>query len=173
MLHLRPARREDLPTLLELIRELADYEQLLDQVDATPAALEVALFSAAPRVFSDIAEWHADGGVETIGFALWFYNFSTFRGRHGIYLEDLYVRPAFRGRGAGKALLAHLAQRCIEQGLTRLEWAVLDWNTPAREFYESLGARALSEWIPHRVTGEALPRLAAPATRAAQDPPRS
>jgi GNAT superfamily N-acetyltransferase len=172
MLQLRPARPADVPTLLELIRELADYERLLDQVDATPDALAAALFGAAPRVFSDLAEWHDGDGVATAGFALWFYNFSTFRGRHGIYLEDLFVRPAFRGRGIGKALLSNLARRCVDEGLTRLEWSVLDWNKPARDFYESLGARALTEWVPHRLTGAALPQLAAPAIRAAQTPPR-
>jgi diamine N-acetyltransferase len=173
MLHLRPARPEDVPTLLELIRDLATYEQLLDQVDATPGALEAALFGPSPRVFSDIAEWHDERGVATAGFALWFYNFSTFRGRHGIYLEDLFVRPDYRGRGIGKALLVNLARRCVEQGLTRLEWTVLDWNKPARDFYESLGAQALTAWGAHRVTGEVLPRLAAQATPAAPAPPRS
>jgi diamine N-acetyltransferase len=94
------------------------------------------------------------------GFALWFYNFSTFRGRHGIYLEDLFVRPAFRGRGIGRALLAGLAARCVREDLARLEWSVLDWNEPALAFYRTLGARAMKAWIPHRVTGEALTALA-------------
>ncbi|MFM2110445.1 MAG: GNAT family N-acetyltransferase [Gammaproteobacteria bacterium] len=172
MLKLRPARHDDAATLLELIRELADYEKLLDQVDATGPALEQALFGPTPRVFSDVAEWSERGETRVAGFALWFYNFSTFRGRHGIYLEDLFVRPEFRGRGIGKALLANLAKRCVDEQLTRLEWAVLDWNTPAREFYESLGAQALTEWVPHRVTGAALPTLAYPETRAEQAPPR-
>jgi len=173
MLNLRPARKDDAAILLELIRELADYEKLLDQVDATPAALEDALFGPSPRVFADVAEWSEAGTTSVVGFALWFYNFSTFRGRHGIYLEDLYVRPALRGRGIGKALLVNLARRCVEEQLTRIEWAVLDWNTPARTFYESLGAQGLTEWIPHRVTGEALRHLAAQATRAMPAPPRS
>ena len=162
MLNLRPARREDAATLLELIRELADYEKLLDQVDASVAGLEASLFGPAPRVFSDVAEWTGEGRTVIAGFALWFYNFSTFRGRHGIYLEDLYVRPEHRGRGIGKALLVNLAKRCVDEKLTRLEWSVLDWNTPARQFYESLGARALTDWIPHRVTGDELTRLGAP-----------
>lgn len=172
MLTLRPARPADTAVLLELIRDLASYEQLLDQVDATRPALENALFGATPRVFADVAEWTAEGPTETAGFALWFYNFSTFRGRHGIYLEDLFVRPEFRGRGIGKALLKNLAARCVDENLARLEWAVLDWNTPARKFYESLGARGLTEWMPHRLTGEALLQLGAPATPASPVPPR-
>jgi len=172
MLNLRPARKDDAAILLELIRELADYEKLLDQVDATVPALEQALFGATPRVFSDVAEWTDQGQTKVAGFALWFYNFSTFRGRHGIYLEDLFVRPEFRGHGIGKALLSNLAKRCVDEQLTRLEWAVLDWNTPARKFYESLGAQALTEWVPHRVTDAALPKLAYPATHAGQAPPQ-
>ena len=172
MLTLRQARPEDAATILELIRDLAIYEKLLDQVDATPQSIEAALFGPTPRVFADVAEWHEDGRIATAGFALWFYNFSTFRGRHGIYLEDLFVRPEFRGRGIGKALLQNLAARCVDQELARLEWAVLDWNTPARRFYESLGAQALTDWVPHRVTGEALQRLGARATRAEPAPPR-
>ena len=173
MLTLRPAQAADAPTVLALIRELADYERLLGEVDATEQGLQAALFGAAPRVFCDIAEWRDDapggaasgaagghGGPAVAGFALWFYNFSTFRGRHGIYLEDLFVRPAFRGRGIGRALLAGLAARCVREGLTRLEWSVLDWNAPALDFYRSLGARAMTEWVPHRVTGEALDELA-------------
>ena len=175
MLKLRPAEARDAAEVLALIRELADYERLLDEVDATPEGLRAALFGPAPRVFCDIAEWHgsADGSADgaeaagdaggapaVTGFALWFYNFSTFRGRHGIYLEDLFVRPAFRGRGIGRALLAGLAARCVREDLARLEWSVLDWNEPALDFYRSLGARAMEEWVPHRVTGEALTALA-------------
>jgi GNAT superfamily N-acetyltransferase len=117
----------------------------------------VALFTPRPRVFCDLAEW--DGAAA--GFALWFYNFSTFRGRCGIYLEDLYVRPGQRGRGIGKALLTHLAGRCQAEGLARLEWAVLDWNAPSIGFYESLGALPQSEWTVYRLTGGALQALAA------------
>ena len=160
-LSLRPATPEDLATIFQLICGLAEYEKLLPDVDATEERLGAALFGASPRVFCDIAEWAADGQRQTAGFALWFYNFSTFRGRHGLYLEDLFVQPAFRSRGIGKALLAHLARRCVTEGLTRLEWAVLDWNEPALRFYRSLGAMALEEWVPHRVTGDALLQLAA------------
>ena len=167
MLTTRPAASADASTVLALIRELADYERLLDEVDATEDGLRAALFGPAPRVSCDIAEWRdpatgadAGGAPAVAGFALWFYNFSTFRGRHGIYLEDLFVRPAFRGRGIGRALLAGLAARCVREDLARLEWSVLDWNEPALDFYRSLGARAMEEWVPHRVTGEALTALA-------------
>jgi diamine N-acetyltransferase len=161
---MRPAQAGDAALILALIRGLADYEKLLDEVDATEDGLRAALFGPAPRVFCDIAEWEdARGARDAAGFALWFYNFSTFRGRHGIYLEDLFVRPAFRGHGIGRALLAGLAARCVREGLARLEWSVLDWNEPALAFYRSLGARAMEEWVPHRVTGEALTALAAEA----------
>lgn len=170
MLTLRPASAADTAEILALIRELADYERLLHEVDATAQDLHDALFGAAPRAYCDIAEW--DGAVA--GFALWFYNFSTFRGRHGIHLEDLFVRPALRGRGIGRALLAGLAGRCVREGLTRLEWSVLDWNAPSIAFYRSLGAAAMTEWVPHRLTGEALETLAQAdgrATRASPTPP--
>ena len=156
MLTLRAAAPADVPEILALIRELADYERLLHEVDATPEGLHAALFGPTPRVFCDLAE---QDGVIT-GFALWFYSFSTFRGRHGIYLEDLFVRPAMRGRGIGRALLAGLASRCLREDLARLEWSVLDWNEPALAFYRTLGARGMTDWIPHRVTGEALLTLA-------------
>jgi GNAT superfamily N-acetyltransferase len=160
-LTLRSAAPEDVATIFQLICGLAEYEKLLPEVDATEKHLAAALFGPSPRVFCDVAEWTADGRRETAGFALWFYSFSTFRGRHGLYLEDLFVQPAFRGRGIGKALLAQLARRCVAEGLTRLEWVVLDWNEPALRFYRSLGARALEAWVPHRVTGDALLQLAA------------
>ncbi len=156
MLTLRPAQADDAAEILALIRELADYEHLLHEVDATRQGLHAALFGPTPRVFCDLAE--QDGLVA--GFALWFYNFSTFRGRHGIYLEDLFVRPAMRGRGIGRALLSGLASRCLREDLARLEWSVLDWNEPALAFYRTLGARGMEDWIPHRVTGEALLTLA-------------
>jgi GNAT superfamily N-acetyltransferase len=153
---LRPAAPTDAPEILALIRELADYEHLLHEVDATREGLHAALFGPTPRVFCDLAE--QDGVIA--GFALWFYSFSTFRGRHGIYLEDLFVRPAMRGRGIGRALLSGLASRCLREDLARLEWSVLDWNEPALAFYRTLGARGMRDWIPHRVTGEALLTLA-------------
>jgi diamine N-acetyltransferase len=153
----RPARPDDAALIFALVRELAEYEKLLGDVDATEASLSRALFSAEPRVFCDIAEW--DG--EPCGFALWFMNFSSFRGRHGIYLEDLFVRPSHRGRGIGKALLVNLAKRCVERGWMRFEWSVLDWNAPSIAFYKSLGAAVLDEWKICRVTGDALKTLAA------------
>lgn len=158
MLHLRSAERRDTRDIHELIRELALYEKLLDAVEATASELEAALFCERPRVFCEVAEWRELGGIETVGMALWFYSYSTFRGRHGIYLEDLFVRPQQRGRGIGKALLRRLADRCVDEGLGRLEWSVLDWNEPAIRFYESLGAVALDEWTVFRLTGDALVR---------------
>jgi GNAT superfamily N-acetyltransferase len=153
---IRPARPGEAGLVFALVRELADYERLLGSVDATEAMIDAALFAPNPRVSCDIAEW--DG--EAAGFALWFPNFSSFRGRHGIYLEDLYVRPAYRRRGIGRALFRHLAQRCVAEGWTRFEWSVLDWNEPSIAFYRSLGADLLAEWTVCRITGEALTRLA-------------
>lgn len=153
---IRSAQPGEAPLILGFIRELADYERLLPEVRATEADIGALLFSPNPRAFCDIAL--LDG--EPIGFALWFYNLSTFLGRHGVYLEDLYVRPQARGHGAGKALLARLARRCVDEGLGRMDWAVLDWNASAQEFYDSLGATSQSEWIGRRLTGEALARLA-------------
>ncbi|WP_158915340.1 GNAT family N-acetyltransferase [Caulobacter sp. S45] len=152
----RTARIEDVAVILGFIRELAEYERLSDQVSASEADIQAALFSPAPRAFCDIAE--VDG--EAVGLALWFYNFSTFVGRCGLYLEDLYVRPSARGCGAGKALLRRLARRCVEEKLGRMEWAVLDWNAPAIGFYDSLGASSLEDWRIRRLTGEALAALA-------------
>jgi GNAT superfamily N-acetyltransferase len=152
----RPAVLADGDLILRFIRDLAAYEKLLDDVRATRDDVTVALFGDNPKAFCDIAE--IDG--QPVGFALWFYNFSTFVGRHGIYLEDLFVRPEARGSGAGKALLANLARRCVDEKLGRLEWAVLDWNAPSIAFYDSLGAAAMDEWIVRRMTGEALVRLA-------------
>jgi GNAT superfamily N-acetyltransferase len=126
-------------------------------VEADEAAIDALLFSPQPRAFCDIVE--VDGAP--VGFALWFYNVSTFQGRCGLYLEDLYVRPQARGQGAGKALLANLAKRCIAENLGRLQWAVLDWNAPSIAFYDSLGAASMTDWITRRLTGEALARLAA------------
>lgn len=153
---IRPATPADSGLVFDLVRELADYEQLSHEVDATPDMLSDALFGPNPRVFCDIAEWHGRG----VGFALWFYNFSTFRGRHGIYLEDLFVRPAARGHGLGKLLLANLARRCVSENLARLEWSVLDWNEPSIAFYKAQGAVMMDGWTTCRVTGPALWRLA-------------
>lgn len=155
MTAIRPARREDTPVILGLVRGLARYEKLEDKVVATEAEIGAALFGPAPRVFCDLAE--ADGRVA--GFALWFYTFSTFVGRHGIYLEDLFVEPEFRGRGIGKALVRHLARRCVAEGLGRFEWAVLDWNAPAIQFYRAQGARLLDDWTICRIEGDALRSL--------------
>jgi GNAT superfamily N-acetyltransferase len=153
---IRPARPGEAGLVLALVRELAEYERLLDAVDATEAMIDAALFGEQPRVSCEIAEW---AGAPA-GFALWFANFSSFRGRHGIYLEDLYVRPAYRRRGIGRALLVHLAQRCVAAGWMRFEWAVLDWNAPSIEFYRSLGAVLMDDWTICRITGDALARLA-------------
>ena len=152
---IRAARPGEAGLVLQFVRELADYEKLSHEVDATEAMIDDALFGAQPRVFCDIAEW----GGEPVGNALWFLNFSTFSGRPGLYLEDLFVRPAFRGRGIGKALMVHLAQRCVAEGWMRFEWAVLDWNTPSIEFYKSIGAQLRDEWTVCRVSGDALVRL--------------
>ena len=152
----RAAGPEDLATIHGFILDLAAYERLSHEVEATLADLERDLFGPAPRVFCDIAEING----APVGFALWFYNYSTFRGRHGIWLEDLFVRPERRGAGAGLALLKALARRCADQDLARLEWSVLDWNAPAIGFYDSLGALTMDEWTTRRLTGAALEALA-------------
>lgn len=156
MISIRPARPEDAGLVHALILELADYERLAHEAVVSPADVEHALFGDPPRAFCDVA-WDGETGI---GFALWFYNFSTFVGRAGIWLEDLYVRPHARGLGAGKALLANLARRCRDEGLGRLEWAVLDWNAPSIAFYDSIGAAALTDWTTRRLSGEAIARLA-------------
>jgi len=155
-LAIRPARPGEAGLVLAFVRELAEYEKLSHEVAATEAMIDAALFGTQPRVFCDIAEW--DGAP--VGFALWFPDFSTFSGRTGIYLEDLFVRPAHRGNGIGKALMANLARRCAMNGWSRLQWAVLDWNTPSIAFYKSLGAVLLDEWTGVRISGEALEKLA-------------
>jgi GNAT superfamily N-acetyltransferase len=156
-LTIRAATPADRDLVFAFIRDLAEYEKMLDEVVTTPDEVARALFAPHPRVFCDLAEWNG----EPAGFALWFYNFSTFRGRHGIYLEDLFVKPAFRGKGIGKALLAHLAKRAVAEGCARVEWWVLDWNEPSIKFYESLGAIPMEEWTVFRLTGEPLKKLAA------------
>ena len=152
----RVATVADAPLILSFIRELAEYERMLGEVEATEADIRRDLFGENPRSFCEIAEY----GGKPVGFALWFYNYSTFRGRAGIYLEDLFVRTEARGVGAGRALLAKLARRCVDAELGRLEWAVLNWNTPSIKFYDSLGASAKTEWTVRRLDGEALERLA-------------
>jgi diamine N-acetyltransferase len=158
---IRPARPADAGLIYSLIRELADYERLSHEVDSTEQRIAAALFAPQPRVFCDLAEW--DGAPA--GFALWFLNFSTFRGRHGLYLEDIFVRPALRGKGIGKALMRNLARHCVERGYARFEWTVLDWNKPSIEFYRSIGADVLGDWRVCRMSGEALVNFAGQGAR--------
>ena len=153
---LRPANKVDVPVIAELIRGLARYEKLEDQVEMTEELLAAGLFGERP--YAEVVLAEEDGAA--VGFALFFHNFSTFLGRPGIYLEDLFVLPEHRGLGIGRMLLAHLARLAVERGCGRLEWAVLDWNRDAIGFYESLGARPNSEWTVYRLTGEALTGLA-------------
>ena len=154
---IRPGRVEDISTIAQLIRELAEYERLSHEVTFTEAELRRHLFGPTPRAEVLIAE---DGGA-AVGFALYLHNFSTFLGRPGIYLEDLFVRPAHRHKGHGQAMFRELARIAVERGCGRFEWAVLDWNKPAIDFYRSLGAVAMHDWTIFRVTGEALQKLAA------------
>ena len=156
-MRIRPAAGTDVPVIAALVRQLAEYEQLLDQVTMTEADLSSNLFGSHPHAEVLLAE--TDAG-EVFGFALYFHTFSTFLGRPGLYLEDLYVRPEHRGSGAGKALLARLAALAVERGCGRVEWAVLDWNAPSIAFYEALGARATEGWTVYRLTGDALTGLA-------------
>ena len=153
---IRPAERRDVPVLLEMIRELADYEKMLDQVVATEALLEEWMFDKGKAEALLLLE-----AGECAGFALFFHNFSTFLGRAGLYLEDLYVRPAFRGRGYGRALLSRLAAIAVERGCGRLEWWCLDWNRPSIDFYLAMGARPMEDWTVYRVDGGNLEALAA------------
>lgn len=155
-LTIRAARPGEEGLVLSLIKDLAAYEKMLDQVDATEADIKCALFSESPSAHCLIADW--DG--EPCGFALYFYNFSTFRGRRGVYLEDLYVRKSRRGKGIGKALLKRLAAIAVEKDCVRLDWQVLDWNAPSVAFYESLGAIPQAEWTGFRLTGAPLAMLA-------------
>lgn len=155
-LAIRPATPADLPLIAELIRALAEYEKLAGEVRFDEAVLGEKLFG--PRPYAEVLIGEVDG--EGMGFALFFHNFSTFEGRPGIYLEDLFVRPAARGLGLGKALLAELARLAVERGCARLEWSVLDWNEPSIGFYRSLGARRMDEWTVMRVDGPALAALA-------------
>ena len=153
----RSARRDEVSTILDLIKDLAEYERAPEQVEATESELLETLFADDPKVFCDLVE--VDG--EIAGMAIWFLNYSTWQGKHGIYLEDLFIRPHHRGKGYGKALLKHLAGVCDENGYGRFQWWVLDWNEPAIEFYKSLGAEAMDEWTVYRVSGAPLKNLGA------------
>ncbi len=157
MLSIRAASRDDAALILQFIKDLAAYEKLSHEVLATESDIVRDLFGPAPKVFCEIAEWAG----EPVGFALWFYTYSTFQGRHGIWMEDLFVSPVVRGKGIGKALLAHLARRCLGENLGRLEWWVLDWNTPSIDFYKGQGGELQEEWTKVRVSGPALERLGA------------
>jgi GNAT superfamily N-acetyltransferase len=161
---IRSAVVGDVPVILAMIRELAEYEECLHEVRATEEQLREALFGVRPAVFAHVAEAEpgsgsGSGSGELVGFSMWFLSYSTWRGAHGIYLEDLYVRPGARGGGYGRALLAELARICGERGYERLEWSVLRWNAPAIGFYEALGARPQEEWSVYRLTDGALARL--------------
>jgi GNAT superfamily N-acetyltransferase len=156
MLTLRAAEPSDLSLILDYIRELAEYERAPERAVARPEDLQAWLFGEKAFVHVVMAEWE---GADA-GFALWFLNFSTWEGRPGLYLEDLYVRPALRGRGIGKALLKHLAATALREGCTRFQWQVLDWNEPSIAIYKALGADILTEWLTCRVEGEPLRQLA-------------
>ena len=158
-LNIRPARPGEAGLVLAFVRELAEYEKLTHTVVATEAVLDAVLFAEQPRVFCEFAEWNG----EAVGFAVWLFDYSTFTGRHGIYLEDLFVRPAHRGKGIGKALMIHLARQAVARGANNFQWSVLNWNTPSIDFYKSLGAAPLDGWTIYRVGGDALARLAARA----------
>jgi GNAT superfamily N-acetyltransferase len=149
---IRPAREDDVPVIASLIRELAEYEREPDSAKATEADLHAAFFGPSPAVFCHVAETNG----EVVGLAIWFLNYSTWTGKHGIYLEDLFVRPEARGTGLGKALLMTLIEIAKERGYARVEWSVLDWNTPAIEFYRALGARPMDDWTVWRLDGGAL-----------------
>lgn len=152
---IRPARKDEVGIVLQLIHDLAHYEKAPNEVEATERELLETIFVDDARVFCDVVE--VDG--EIAGMAIWFLNYSTWQGKHGIYLEDLFIKPEFRGRGFGKALLQHLAKVCDERGYGRFQWWVLDWNSPAIEFYKSLGAVAMDEWTVYRVSGDPLKKL--------------
>jgi GNAT superfamily N-acetyltransferase len=164
MLKIRPATAEDVPLILQFIRELAEYERDPQAAVATAEDLLRDGFGESPKFRVVIADWNG----QPAGFAFFFYNYSTWQGRPGLYLEDLFVRPHFRGLGIGKALLVYLAQVAVRENCGRFQWQVLDWNTPAIEFYESLGAKVMKEWLTMRVDGEALLRLAQQSSKVKQ-----
>ena len=155
-MNIRPATKQDIPAILQMIKDLAEYEKEPDAVENTEAMLEETLFGNNPRAFAEIIE---EG--EPVGIAIWFLNYSTWTGKHGLYLEDLYVKPEVRGKGYGKHMLVHLAGKAVDNGWSRFEWSVLDWNKPAIDFYISQGAQMMDEWTVCRVDGDALHSLAA------------
>jgi GNAT superfamily N-acetyltransferase len=155
-LEIRQATPEDVPLVYGYIRKLAEYEKLLHEVEAQEDDIRAALFGPTPRCQCELAFWQG----EPAGFALWFYIFSTFAGKAGVYLEDLFVEPSFRGKGIGKALLKTLARRCVAEGLPRLQWSVLDWNAPSIAAYRAMGAKAIDDWTIYRLTGSELEELA-------------
>ena len=154
----RPIRPEDVPAVVALVRELAEYEKAAHEARMTGEQLTAALFGDSPKLFGHVA---ADDDGAVVGMALWFLNFSTWRGTHGFYLEDLYVQPGHRGTGLGRELLRTLAEVCVQHGYERLEWSVLDWNTPSIDFYQAAGAVPMDEWTVFRLTDDALSRFAA------------
>nr|WP_239130083.1 GNAT family N-acetyltransferase [Actinoplanes nipponensis] len=153
---IRPVRRDDVPAVVAMVHELAEFERAPESCHLTEEQLLASLFAEQPAVFAHVA---VDADDTPYGFALWFVNFSTWEGTHGIHLEDLYVRPQSRGTGAGGALLATLARVCVERGYRRLEWVMLDWN-PAADFYAAIGAKVVEDWLPYRLSGAALTQLA-------------
>ena len=178
-MRIRPARREDAAVIRQLIYELAVYERAPDEVEATEQHILDTIFCENPAVFCEIIELDDDELIENhdadsaeeklgpniAGMAIWFLNYSTWQGRHGLYLEDLYVREEFRGRGYGKQMLEHLAAMCLERGFGRFQWWVLDWNTASIEFYRAMGAQSMDEWTVFRVSGDALKKLGAARSR--------
>ena len=153
----RPIRPDDVPAVVGLVRELAEYEEAPDEARMTEEQLHAALFGDSPALFGHVAE----SGGHVVGMDVWFLNFSTWRGTHGVYLEDLYVQPQHRGSGLGRELLRTLAELCVQRGYRRLEWSVLDWNTPSIDFYRAAGAVPMDEWTVFRLTDDALATFAA------------
>ena len=158
----RPIRPDDVPAVVGLVRELAEYEEAPDEARMTEEQLHAALFGDSPALFGHVAVADAGAaGGQVVGMAVWFLNFSTWRGTHGVYLEDLYVQPQHRGSGLGRELLRTLAEVCVQRGYHRLEWSVLDWNTPSIDFYRAAGAVPMDEWTVFRLTDDALAAFAA------------